>query len=338
MTGKAIILLSHGSKKIEAKKDLLEITKILGQKTNIRTELACMQLTKPSFIETIELLADQDYKEIMVIPFFLTNGQHMQEDIPELLQEARSKFGHLSITVTEYLWPDPNLIKTLKNRVAEVNPVKTKQPLTDPHAIEEKSFEHIDKLIACNFEPEEQKVVKRLIHTSGDLSLVHLIKFSNYAIEKTVEAIGKRHPVITDVSMVAAGISENLTEITGINLITRISDDDVRREAQSFNKTRASIAIEKSLLENPEAIVAIGNAPTALFKVAELIKSRAIEPAVVIAMPVGFVGTAESKETIKKTGVEHIIVEGTRGGSALAAASINAMLKIAIEQNMLVTQ
>ncbi len=324
---KAVVLLAHGSQKKEAKADLEQIVQKLAQKTGVTTKLACMQLAKPSFEETIEELSNQNYNNVLVIPFFLTNGTHMQEDIPELIQMAKEKHQNLSISTTDYLWPEPLMIDLLEKRVGHFHPPS---PLTGASAIEQESFKIIDSLLPKNgFNDQELAIVKRLIHTSGDPSLTKFITFSENAIAKGLEAIKRGLPIITDVSMVEAGINKQLAASFSINIQQLIADEDVKKEAIRLNKTRACVAIKKLAISNPESIIAIGNAPTALLEIADLVSKKAINPALVIAMPVGFVGTIQSKEAIKKTKAEYICVEETRGGSNLAAATVNALLKIA---------
>jgi precorrin-8X/cobalt-precorrin-8 methylmutase len=328
---KAVVVLAHGSRKPEAKLELERITQRLSSKTALMTRLACMQLAKPSFEETIDSLANGGYTDILVVPLFLTNGTHMQEDIPDLIKKAADKHIGLNIRITACLWPDPLIINLLEKRVRDSyqKPFAAKT-LEAPQAIEDESFNIIENLIKPNgFNKEEFEVVKRLVHTSGDPSLADMVTFTTQAVAKGIEAIKKGLPVITDVNMVATGINKNLTSSFSVDVHTWITNKDVSIKANRIGKTRAFVAIEKLSKKYPEAIIAIGNAPTALLKVAELITRKEIKPSLVIAMPVGFVGTVQSKKAIKQTNAEFICVEGTRGGSNLAAASVNALLKLA---------
>lgn len=340
---KAVVILAHGSKKEEAKNDLLQITNALVKRTGLTIRLACMQLAEPSFKQTIDELAGGNYSHILVIPFFLTNGAHMQEDIPELIKETKQRNPQIQIRTTGYLWPDSSMIDLLEKRIKQSllpqgEKIKVRgDPLTPTLSpkgrgsiIEQQSFAIIDDLITRNdLSQDELAVVKRLIHTSGDTSLANLITFTDNAIANGIEAIKEGLPIITDVSMVQAGINKGLTNRFSIQIEQLIADEEVKEEAARLYKTRARVAIRKLALRCPQSIIAIGNAPTALLEVAELIASGAIHPALVIAMPVGFVGTVQSKEAIKKTSAEYICVEGTRGGSNLAAAAVNALLKTA---------
>lgn len=353
----AVVVLAHGSRKKEAVENLAQITKALGRSTGITTKLACMQLSEPSFFKIIDDLANEGCTNILVIPLFLTNGTHMQEDIPELIENVKQRHTNLIIQTTNCLWPDSLIVDLLERRVRDIfnnhfvkdssaeftlEPFDYTQdklregPQNDiffPHDIERESFDIIGNLISQKeFNDKEFEVVKRLVHTSGDPLIACMVTFSGQAVTKGIEALTNGQPVITDVNMVAAGINKNLASSLSVEVHTWIANEDVREEAEQTGKTRAMVSIEKLALKYPRAVIAIGNAPTALMQVSDLISKRSIDPPLVIAMPVGFVGTLQSKEAIKKTGVDFICVEDTRGGSNFAAATVNALLKLAVNE------
>ncbi|MGQ9556815.1 MAG: precorrin-8X methylmutase [Desulfurispora sp.] len=203
--------------------------------------------------------------------------------------------------------------------------------LSDPAEIARKSMTIIEENLPelAQWPPLEREVLKRLIHTSGDLGCLPLIDIHPAAVREGIKAISGGRDILTDVNMVRAGlISSRLGEF-GISVHCLINDPVVVAEARERGLTRAMVAMQRgaSLVEG--GIVAIGNAPTALFSLCELIQKGQARPALVVGMPVGFVGAKESKELLVSTGVPYITMRGTRGGSNLAAAAVNALLLLA---------
>jgi len=136
-------------------------------------------------------------------------------------------------------------------------------------------------------------------------------------------------PIFTDVQMLRSGISPVKLEQFGIDTMCLIKDSEVVAEAKRTGKTRAMIAMAKAAPELEGGIIAIGNAPTALFELCAMIQRGELRPALVVGTPVGFVGAKESKEVLVETPVPYITVTGTRGGSTIAVAALNALLKLA---------
>lgn len=203
--------------------------------------------------------------------------------------------------------------------------------IRNPKDIEHTSFkiiaEHLPHLATM---PEgEQAIIKRIVHTTGDVNCADLIKIHPEAVQQGLAAIRAGKPIITDVHMLQAGI--NPRKLAEFNMETHcyIKDPLVIEEAKRTGDTRAMVAmrLNSKLLEG--SIIAIGNAPTALFTVCNMVKADQIKPALVVGTPVGFVGAKESKEELMDTPVPYITMVGTRGGSTIAVAAINALLKLA---------
>lgn len=184
-----------------------------------------------------------------------------------------------------------------------------------------------------SFGPQEWPVVRRIIHASGDLEMSRLVSFSPGAAAAGVEAFQQGVPIVTDVRMVAAGIQAPLRESLGVGLHCFLDAAEVSRRAGSVNDrsgtTRCASAMQHALATLPEAVYVVGNAPTALSVLCAAVRRGVARPRLVIAMPVGFVGVIESKEEAVALPMPVIAVRGRRGGSAVAAAAVNALLLLA---------
>lgn len=198
----------------------------------------------------------------------------------------------------------------------------------EPHNIEKRSFEIIqEELGDIQLDKDKEMIIKRAIHTSADFDYLYNLVFSNNAVAKAKEAIRNGAVIITDTKMAQAGINKKAAEKYGVTISCFMSDEDVLKEAQERKETRAAISMEKAAETKIPAILAIGNAPTALVKLYELIKENKFKPELIIGVPVGFVNVVEAKELILSLdNVEYIVAKGRKGGSNIAAAIVNAIL------------
>ncbi len=198
-----------------------------------------------------------------------------------------------------------------------------------PGDIEKKSFEIIaDELKKRNITliPGTESIVMRCIHTSADFDYAESLYFSDGVIDRAIEALRSGADIVTDTQMAMAGISKKTLARFGGQVHCFMADEDVAEEAKRRGVTRAVVSMEKaSKLEKP-LIFAIGNAPTALIRTAELYEQGKIRPEAVIGVPVGFVNVVASKEKIMQTGVPCIVARGRKGGSNIAACICNALL------------
>ncbi len=204
----------------------------------------------------------------------------------------------------------------------------------EPAEIEAESFRIIEAefesrtgLAISSFTPEEFKVVQRVIHATGDFSLASLMVFQNDPIASALRAIRAGGDIVTDVNMVASGISNSILAGFGGRVICRVGDATVAAMAREQGTTRAEAAMRQAGSDSL-AVLAIGNAPTALVSALRLIEKKEMRPGVVIGVPVGFVNAAESKELLKSAPVPAITITGRRGGSPIAAAMVNALLRM----------
>lgn len=206
--------------------------------------------------------------------------------------------------------------------------------IISPNEIEARSFEIIAELLnGRTFLPENESVIKRVIHTTADFDYADTLTFSPNAVALGVEALQKGCDIVTDTTMVKAGLNKRILNKLGGEAHCFIADPDVAQEAKVRGVTRSMVSIQKAARLDKSCIFAIGNAPTALIELHSLIRAGRICPALVIGVPVGFVNVAESKELILSDPIPYIIARGRKGGSNVAAAICNALLyRIAREQ------
>ena len=197
-----------------------------------------------------------------------------------------------------------------------------------PREIEARSFEIITQELGdCPLVPGTEPIVKRCIHTSADFDYARNLCFSENVVEKALEAIRKGADIVTDTQMAKAGINKKILETYGGQVHCFISDEDVAQAAKEKGCTRAAASMEKAASLGKDLIVAIGNAPTALVRLYELIQEGKLSPSLIIGVPVGFVNVVASKELIMElTQVPYIIARGRKGGSNIAACICNAFL------------
>ena len=177
----------------------------------------------------------------------------------------------------------------------------------------------------------ERYVVGRIVRAEGEPQIVDSVKFSPGAVEIGVEALKSSSLIVTDVRMVEVGTSKVLLGRSGNPITTMIDAPNVAERAKSEGITRSAAAIRELAPQISGAVVAVGNAPTALLALLDLVDEQKVSPALIIGMPVGFVACAEAKEELVKRAVPYITILGNRGGSSAAAATLNALLTIATE-------
>ncbi|GGM02112.1 precorrin-8X methylmutase [Pseudomonas asuensis] len=200
----------------------------------------------------------------------------------------------------------------------------------DPEAIERQSFEQIRALTDLSgLDADQTQIAMRLVHTCGEPEIVQALHFSERAVETGLAAVSAEAPVLCDVEMVKHGLTRRMF---GDRPLCFLNDPRVPALAKAAGETRSMAALELWEPHLSGSIVVIGNAPTALFRLLERLEAGAPKPALVIGMPVGFIGAAESKEALMEhgqaLGIEWMALSGRRGGSALAAATLNALARV----------
>ena len=196
-----------------------------------------------------------------------------------------------------------------------------------PQDIEKRSFEIITRELGTRTFPQDQElIIKRCIYTSADFEYADSLCFSENAVARAMEAIREGACIVTDTQMARAGINKKVLARFGGEVYNFMSDEDVAKEAKERGCTRAAVCMEKAAKLDKKLIFAIGNAPTALIRLYEMIQDGQISPALIIGVPVGFVNVVQSKELIMETQIPYIVARGRKGGSNIAACICNALL------------
>lgn len=200
--------------------------------------------------------------------------------------------------------------------------------IKQPMEIETRSMEIIAPYLSqLKLDEKDVKVYSRIIHAAGDVEYAPIIRIGEGAIEKAIEALRGGSDIYTDVEMVRTGINKRKLASFGGEVHCLIADAEVAKQAKAEGITRSMAAMRRFGKKLDGSIVAIGNAPTALFEVLRLVREEGVRPACIVGIPVGFVGAADSKKELAENGiVPYITVAGTKGGSPIAAAAINAMM------------
>lgn len=201
----------------------------------------------------------------------------------------------------------------------------------DPADIERRSFEIIGRELEGEpIDPENEPVVKRCIHTTADFDYADSLAFSSHATSIGADALKRGASIVTDTSMAASGVNKRVLSRFGGEVLNFIADSQVAAEARERGLTRSAVSMEFAARLSRPFVFAIGNAPTALTSLYELIEAgRLVRPHLIIGVPVGFVNVVESKELIMELDVPYIVARGRKGGSNVAAAICNALLYIA---------
>lgn len=197
-----------------------------------------------------------------------------------------------------------------------------------PQEIERRSFEIItQELGGTPLIPGTEPIVKRCIHTSADFDYAENLVFSEGAVEQAMEAIRQGASIVTDTQMGKSGINKKKLAQYGGEVYCFMSDEDVAEQAKKNGTTRAVASMEKAAKLDQRLIFAVGNAPTALVRLYELVKEGVLKPELIIAVPVGFVNVVQSKELILELEqTPYIVAKGRKGGSNIAACICNALL------------
>lgn len=329
---RAVLLLGHGSKAHGANETLKKVAARVREKGGYGLVVpAFLQMVEPDFQGGVDIIAGKGFREIIVMPYFLYMGLHVTQDLPGEMDAAKVRYPGLEFVLTKNLDYHDKLVDITVERIdAELGGINPEQAPASPftqHPIEAESFRILsEELGETGFSALELPIVKRAIHTTADFEYKDILRFSPGAVEAGLDAIRSGKPVITDVKMVDAGITRDRLRPFGMEVYSFSSDVDVIREAKERNITRTAASMQKALGYLEGSIVAIGNAPTALFELIRLVKEGAPRPALVVGVPVGFVGAIEAKEELMRSGLDYIATKGRKGGSTVAAAIVNAIV------------
>lgn len=198
--------------------------------------------------------------------------------------------------------------------------------INNPNDIEKRSMEIIESELSVIVPEINKDVVKRVIHCTADFDYAKNLVFSVGAVEKALDALRRGCDIVTDTQMAKSGINKAAATKLGCEIHCFMSDPDIAEIAKERGCTRAVASMEKAAGIEKPLIFAIGNAPTALLKLKEMIDAGKVRPELVIGVPVGFVNVIESKEAIMEADCPYIVAKGRKGGSNVAAAIVNALM------------
>jgi len=340
----SIILIGHGSPKKDAN-NIETIGRLLHTMIHPDCSKGCvrvayLQFAKPELSDTIKESVCNGAKKIIIHPYFLISGMHVTKDIPEMIKEAEKMYPDVEFIYTEPLGIHEKLVQVIMERISSARGLL-------PKDIEKKSFEIISEEIDLSDVPQEQvPIIKRVIHTTADFEFKKTLLFHPNAITTGISAIRAGKNILTDVEMVKTGINKKLLKKWGGEVICNIQKSEKEGTVPNLRTqqsgvvelglspaTKAELGIESALKENNNiGIIAIGNAPTALLKVIDIFNNSSLvthHSSLVIGIPVGFVKALESKALLSTQKFPFITNLSRKGGSPVAAAIVNALLKIA---------
>lgn len=205
--------------------------------------------------------------------------------------------------------------------------------IKNPKKIEMNSMDIIDKYLEdVSFKDMELPIVKRMIHTTGDVEYRKIIEFKNDFVKEAINGLKLGKKIYADTNMIVSGVNKEALKKANLEVVTYVSDSDVREISKKKNITRSMAALDKAVEEGIDMFV-FGNAPTALFRLLEHVRDGLIRPKFIIGVPVGFVGAAESKEELSNYDIPFIRTNGSKGGSNVAVSVINALLYSFVERD-----
>ncbi len=323
----SILLLGHGSPRQDAN-NLEEIGKMLHGMLHAGcmedcVKVAYLRFAEPGIMDAIQGCVKQGAKKIVLPPFFLSSGMHVTRDIPDMIERARTLYPDVTFVYTGPLGVHEKLAQIVMERISAAESLA-------PESIEKRSFAILSAEADLSGIPADRlPIVQRVIHATADFEFKHTLTFHRDAVVRGLAAIRAGKDILTDVEMVKTGINKKWLSPGGGKVICGI------QEVQGTEgKTRAETAIETALRDNHNiGIIAIGNAPTALIKTIELLvngeqRTRSSE-LLVVGVPVGFVKAVESKALLAEQEFPFITALGRKGGTPVAVAIVNALLKAA---------
>jgi precorrin-8X/cobalt-precorrin-8 methylmutase len=333
----SILLLGHGSPKKDAN-NLERVGKMLHGMmhagcTEDCVKIAYLQFAEPGIMDAIKGCVEQGAKKVILHPFFLSAGQHVTKDIPGMIAVARDLYPDVKFIYTEPLGVHEKLAHIVLERISAAEDLA-------PQAIEKRSFDILSAEADLSSIPADRlPIVQRVIHATADFEFKNTLTFHPDAVACGLKAIKAGKDILTDVEMVKTGINKRWLSPWGGKVICSIQNTGAQGSSEPVAEgkilTRAERGIEAALKENRNiGIIAIGNAPTALFKAIELLNSPAFSGGplpLVVGVPVGFVKAVESKALLAEQKFPFITALGRKGGTPAAVAIVNALLKIAGE-------
>jgi precorrin-8X/cobalt-precorrin-8 methylmutase len=331
-----ILLLGHGSPRKDAN-NLEQVGKMLHGMLHPRctddcVRVAYLQFAEPGIMDTITKCVQQGAKKIILHPFFLSSGMHVTKDIPEMIHDAGKLYPDVKFIYTEPLGIHEKLAHIVMERISAAEQLA-------PADIEKRSFDILSAEAGLTDVPADRlPIVQRVIHATADFDFKDTLMFHPDAVARGLHAVKSGKDILTDVEMVKTGINKKLLSRWGGKVICNIQNPENGEQTtdEKSKKTRAEIGIETALRENSNiGIIAIGNAPTALIRTVDILTKPEFatrkSELLVVGVPVGFVKAVESKTLLAAQQFPFITALGRKGGTPVAVAIVNALLKMAGE-------
>jgi precorrin-8X/cobalt-precorrin-8 methylmutase len=324
-----ILIFSHGSRLAEANQRFVAmVEQVATRLPGTHVLPAFFSIVRPDIPDQIAVLTARQLRRIVLMPYFLHSGRHITVHIPELLEECRRQFPQTTLEMLPTLQGDASLEEMLVERLTPFVASSAALPQDGP-AIQRESFAIIDRQLGnCSgADAGMRRIVRRVVHATADVSFARSMRIHPEAIKRGRAALATGKPVICDVKMLQVGMTK-----IGNEIICAVDQPEAAALAQAKGCTRAAAGIELLTPRLDGAVVAIGNAPTALWKIMELARNGGPRPALVIGLPVGFVGARESKLALLESDLCYITNTSARGGSPVAAAAANALAMLDDEE------
>lgn len=329
LSNTAILLIGHGSRRETYNEDIENLISYIEKRVNLPVYLTYNEFAKPDWRELLRNIVNKGFERIVIGLVFLGRGNHVFRDIMEFIKVNRLNdwvktniYGkEVYIYVTEPLASSPLVTLSLYYRLARA--LKLFPDITnvveDPLEIEENSMNMILSSLDIKDE-KERRIIAKAIFASGNLEIAKFIRIND--LDAGIEAIRAESEIVTDVKMVAAGIRWK-------KITCMIDDDKVKDLSKKLGITRAAASMRIALKEGGKVVV-IGNAPTALIETLKIVK-EGIDIPFIVASPPGFTNAKDSKEALVKSGIPSVVVTGTYGGSGVAVAITNEIIRLALE-------
>ncbi len=332
-----ILLAGHGSPKQDAN-SLDHIAHLLHNMIHPECDNNCvrvayLQFAEPDIATALEQCVNDGAKRVIIHPYFLSSGMHVTKDIPGIIKEAGARYTGVEFVYTEPLGVHNKLAELVYERINAASGIK-------PADIEKKSFEILSEEADLSDVPDDRlPIIQRVIHATADFEFKNSLIFHPDAVRKGIEAIKAGRDILTDIEMVRSGINKKLLEKWGGQVVCNIknkgqqTDDGGQSASGREFITRSEQGIENALKENNNiGIIAIGNAPTALLKAIEILSGNegySGHAPLLVGVPVGFVKALESKSLLAVQQFPFITNLSRKGGTPVAVAIVNALLKMA---------
>jgi len=341
-----LILIGHGSKLPHNRENLEKIAAMIRSHGKFKiVNIAFMVRDTPTVNEAVDLVVGAGVSKIVLVPVFLAAGVHTAEDIPGLI-DVKEREPQLKIKGVELLYGEPigsderiadileeKAFKALGWAIKKDGEVLDAYSVSASGEIVDKSMMLIRQVIGddlAKLSKDKVPLVERVVHTTADPDFAKLLVISNDAVAAGVAAIKAGAKVVTDVKMVKAGINAARLKKFGGTVYTYMNDERVMDLAKQCGVTRSAAAMRLAVNDGLDgAIILVGNAPTAVFELIAQIEAGNVRPALIVAVPVGFVGAAESKIAVENLSLPYVVTRGRRGGSTIAVAIFNALLTLA---------